>query len=345
MRSPATLLARSAALAVAVAAVSPTARAQDDMQSERHEPTKANSLFDVGQRFASERRYDAACPKFEESYTLDPSMTTLYHMADCWEHTGRRASAWARFVEVAEVAGRAGRRDLEASARARASALEAKLPLLVLEVKAKDTGLEITRDGEPVSSALWGTPVPVDPGKHTIDARAPNKRPRKLVVDMPPDAQTLSVTVPVLDDESGQSAPTAADEARTSISTSTPRERPGLNGAVIATGVVLGGLGVAGIAVGAVSGLKFLSKKDEAASICPTGVACTPGDIAAYETTMADARSARKLSLIGFGVGGAALLGGAILLISAPRSAATTGISVAPAVGAGSVGATIAGRW
>jgi hypothetical protein len=338
MRPSTALLVRPTALAIALFSTVATA------QSEQREPPSAKTLFDLGQMFVAENRYDAACPKFEESYKLDPRMTTLYHLADCWEHTGRQASAWARFAEVADVAGRAGQKDLELSARARATALEGKLPLLVVEVKSKDLGLEISKDGAPLGSAQWGTPVPVDPGRHTIEARAPGKRPRKVVVDLPRDAQTMTVTVPPLDGESGQVARTDV-AARDSKDERPSDARPsGANGTATAIGLVLGGVGVAAIAVGTVSGLTFLSKRNEAASICPTGAGCTAEELATYDDAMAAARNARKISLLGFGVGGSAIVGGVILLFAAPRST-NTGLALSPAFGAGTVFATLGGRW
>ena len=90
MRSPAVLLARSAALAVAVSVLSPAAIAQTFQK----EQTPAEMSFQVGLDFVAQRRFDAACPKFEESYRLDPRPNTLFYLADCWENSGRLGNAF-----------------------------------------------------------------------------------------------------------------------------------------------------------------------------------------------------------------------------------------------------------
>ena len=75
----------------------------------------ARALFDEGRRLASQGKYDAACPKFEESQKLDPGMGTLFNLADCVEHLGRTATAWVWFREVGDAANRAGQADREKS--------------------------------------------------------------------------------------------------------------------------------------------------------------------------------------------------------------------------------------
>jgi hypothetical protein len=335
------LLARGAAVAVAASLLSPAATAQ----TEQTEPTPAVTAFKLGQMFVEERRYDAACPKFEESYRLDPRVNTLFHLANCWSLIGRLGAARTRFLEVADTADKAGQSDLAASARQHAASIEAKLPLLTIEVKGMEPGLELSIDGAALGSAAWGTPVPLDPGKHTIEARAPHRRARKLMLEMPRDPQNLTVAVPPLDDESGKPGVEAAPAVTAPKSaTGEPPRSGSINGAVLATGIVFAGLGVAGIVIGTVSGLKVNAKNGDADAACPTGQGCSPAEIAAYHAAIADAKSARNLSLTAFSIGGAALLGSVVLIVSAPREGSRP-FALAPAFDYGAVGATFSGRW
>src|SRR3954463_4803863 len=86
----------SAIALAALVAISP-ARAQSDKAA-------AQALFEQGMQLAREGAYATACPKFEESLRLEPSLGSQYYLADCYEHAGRTASAWAHFVEVGDKA-------------------------------------------------------------------------------------------------------------------------------------------------------------------------------------------------------------------------------------------------
>src|SRR5687767_13492271 len=87
----------------------------------------AEALFQEGQKLFKERRYAEACPKFEESQRLDPGGGTLFQLATCHEFTGRTASAWAEFSEVALLAKQRNRPDIERAARERVSSLQPRL--------------------------------------------------------------------------------------------------------------------------------------------------------------------------------------------------------------------------
>ena len=109
-------------------------------------------------------------------------------------------------------------------------------------------------------------------------------------------------------------------------------------------GYIVGGVGIAGLAVGTIFGLRVLSKNDDSDAICPTGQLCSPQDQAKYHSTVDDARSARTLSLLGFGLGGAALVTGAVLILTAPKAKPAT-VSFVPTLDMGRVGASLQGAW
>src|SRR5947208_5583649 len=134
----------------------------------------AQALHDEAKALIAKGSWEPACPKLEESFRLSPAIGTRYKLADCYEHTGRTASAWAHFLGVASSAKSAGQADREREARARAAALEPKLSRLAVVVpeKSRVSGLEVKGGGTVVGAAQWGGSVPSGPGAHAIGATA-----------------------------------------------------------------------------------------------------------------------------------------------------------------------------
>src|SRR5580765_6523431 len=167
----------AAVLGVAACLAARAAVAQNDVDE-----AAARVLFAEARKLVAAGDYAAACPKFEESFRLDPGIGTSFNLADCWEHTGRIASAWGRFLSVAATARVAGQSEREQVARERAATLEPQLSYLVVTVTSPQDGLAVQRDAIPVGRASWGLPVPVDPGPHVIQAAAPGKKPYTTTV-------------------------------------------------------------------------------------------------------------------------------------------------------------------
>src|SRR4029077_16363436 len=108
---------RRAALAIALALATSTfvvGPALADTSS------RADKLFEEAKTLVEKGRYDEACPKLEESQSLDPAVGTQFNLADCYEPVGKTASANALFSEVARIAKLAGKFEREKSARDRA---------------------------------------------------------------------------------------------------------------------------------------------------------------------------------------------------------------------------------
>ncbi len=303
----------------------------------------AQSLYDEGRNLMTEKKFPQACPKLEESQRLDPAPATQFHLADCYERIGRTASAWAAFLDVASSSKLAGRSDREKIARDRADALAPKLTRLVLNVSpgAPGTGLLVKRNGMIVRDGQWGTALPVDPGPQAIEASAPGKVTWQKQVDASGDGKTVSVDVPPLVD-----APVAVAEAAPApVSAPTPvavpseepsSGKPGHTQRIVAVSV--GAVGVVGLALGSVFGAGALGKKSDsnAAGHC-TGNVCDAQGVALRQ----DAVSAGDRSTVAFIVGGVAVAGGAVLWFTAPSGRT----EVAPAVGGGTYGAVLRGRF
>lgn len=171
--------------------------------------TAARVLFAEGRRLAGQGHYFEACPKFEESQRLEPNVGTAFALADCYEHAERGATAWMLFLDVATRARASGQLPREAAARARATALEPKLSRIVIMVppSADLQGLEIRRDGRLVGRAQWGMAIYVDGGSHEIEANAPSRQRWAATPFVKGMADTVIVTVPVLEVETAPPSP------------------------------------------------------------------------------------------------------------------------------------------
>jgi len=289
----------------------------------------AQGLFDQAKQLMAGGKYVEACPKLEESQRLDPGSGTLLNLADCYEHAGRTATAWSKFLEAASAAQTTGKADREKTAREHAAALVARLAKIVIAVPdaQKIAGLEIHRDGQVVGQAQWGTPIPVDSGEHVVTASAPGRKTWQTTVKLPGDGATATATVPDLElGADASAAPRSADRAVTV---------PHGLGTQKTVALVAGGVGVAGVIVGSIFGLVSKSKHTAADNYC-TGTSCR--DPLGVDDANS-ARSAGNVATVGFVVGVVGLAGGAALWFTAKPE------STAPQVGLGIGAVQIKGAW
>src|SRR5262245_66532784 len=64
----------------------------------------AEALFDQGRAAMQEGDFAKACGLLERSQHIDPGVGTLLYLAECYEKSGKTASAWATFREAADAA-------------------------------------------------------------------------------------------------------------------------------------------------------------------------------------------------------------------------------------------------
>jgi hypothetical protein len=293
----------------------------------------AEALFNQGRQLMTAGKYVEACPKFEASQKLDPGLGTMLNLAECYEKTGRTASAWAEYREAIPLARAAGSKTRQDLATERAKALEERLSTLTIRAMVGDdptAQLEVRRDGVALQPAELGSPIPVDPGEHTIEAVAPGKQPWSQKVQVGADAAKVQIDIPALQSHPGSTPPAATPAVTTTTTPSAPpADKPASGSAMRTTGIVLGGAGIVGIGVGAFFGLQASSKWSDAKEKCtdyPYGCGAEGVDL------RSSAHSAATVSTVGFVAGGALLAAGAVLYFTAPKQQ-----SVALGVGPGSL--------
>jgi len=304
------------------------------MSAEAQESNKAaaEALFKEGRSLMADHRYEEAIQKLKASQDLDPGLGTLLNLADCYEKLGRTASAWAEYREIAALARQSGARERQALAEQKSQALERQLSKLAIQVSpnADDpTRLEITRDGQALRRAEVGVAIPVDPGEHVVRASAPGKQSWSMKVVVGPKGDSQTVVVPVLS-EAGPAA-SAAAPVTTTDGSSDPAVDPGPASSADGSGqqtlgLVLGGVGVVGVAVGSVVGLKAFSTWSRAKDSCND----YPFDCGRKGVRLEDdARRYSTISTWSFVAGGALLAAGSVLFFTAspgPESEVSLGI-------------------
>jgi hypothetical protein len=268
----------------------------------------AEALFLEAKRLSSEGKFAEACPKFAESNRLDRGAGTLIHLGDCYEKNHQTASAWATYREAASAAQGLGRSDWEKLANARAAALEPKLAKLTIRVIEPADKIEVSRDGTRTSPASWGVAIPVDVGTHVVQAQAPGRQPFRTSVAINRDGDRDEVVVPKLTTQAGGSAAAPAGSAARAPSDGSSQRTMGF---------VVGGIGVAGLAVGAITGLIALGKNNDSKQACPNDGACASSDAVDAADS---ARQFGTISTIAFIAGGVGAALGTVLVLTAPSS-------------------------
>jgi hypothetical protein len=275
---------------------------------------RARAAFEAGRMLAAAGDYAEACAQFEKSLGLVDAIGTAYNLADCEEHRGHFARAQALFTHVADRSRELGQGEREQLARERATALDQRLSFLTIELAAPSVTLFL--DGRPLPREAVESPIAVDPGKHRLSAAEKGKRSWSKELEIPRAQLLLPVSVPALAALSPEPAKPMPRPPREPGE----RERPAppVRRAVPNTGLALalGGVGLAAVGAGTFFGFRYLSKNSDAKDTCPSSFGCPADEITAHQELVDEARSARNLAYVGFGVGAAALAGAAVVLLT-----------------------------
>lgn len=307
----------------------------------RADMASAEALFKSAKKLFDEGKIAEACSKFAESQRLDPSAGTLLNLARCHKEQGRTASAWAEFLAAKRLAKSQGRVPLVEEAQRQADALAPALSKLTVVVEAPVDGIVVTRNGERVTNASFGTPLPVDPGRYEIVAVAPGylRWEKRIQVEGGADQKTLSI--PPLEAVPAEPAPGPTTEPVTQDSRrdAAPASHDGKRVA----GFAVGGAGIAVTATGLVFGVLARSKYRDAEGACPTFSDCS----AEAMSLRRDANTFANIANVGVAIGLAAVTTGVVLFVvhKSKRPEREGRVSVGPVAVRGGGGAALSGAF
>jgi hypothetical protein len=369
----------AAALVGAMGLAPAVARAEPAGDSDK---TVAESLDAEGRALLDQRHYDEACDRFSESYRLLPGNGVLLRLGLCQELQGKTASAWLTFRDAAARAHASGDAQVERLATRRATAIEPRLSRLTVRLDPDASAaplLRVTRDGVSLGRAALGSPLPIDPGSHRIEASTPDGQQfTQTVVIAGGGDETVTVTfdharavtaaapagepapAPLAgqapaDAPAGQAVEGPARQAKVAapVDEAAARKKPtpaadvGLERAWSAqktAALAVGGLGLAGLGTGVAFQLAVFAKRDRAESLCPTRRDCSPEAISARDEGKSNARFAAAT----FAAGAAGVVGGLVLWFTAPSASSSTRARaphLTPVLAAGHVAVRMEGTW
>lgn len=292
----------------------------------------AESLFDDAVKAMKSARYADACPKLEESERIDPGIGTLLYLGECYEKTGRTASAWATFREAASSAQAKGEIERARIATNRADRLQPGLSKLTVTVAPETLqlgGLRVTRDNVAIEGSLFGIAIPVDPGKYRVAASADGYEPYQAEIELSANADQKTLQIPALKPlpkpAPGSSPPSSSAALGAANSGVNQPINPDTNaahesgpndsgiGPARSAAFVSGALGIVGLGVGSYFGVRAISKNSDAESYCPRGDQCD--DQRGVDLTN-QAKHAAVASNIAIGVGAAFVVAGVVLYLT-----------------------------
>lgn len=287
----------------------------------------ARSLGQDGVMLADQGKCPAAVEKLARAEQLHHAPTTALRLAECEIEIGRIVAGTERLERlVREPLGPSAPAPFTAAqARARTvlAAAQPRIATLRISVKAPPgTAYSVLVDDEAVPPAMIDAERPTDPGTRKLTASAKGFLPASAEVTLK-DGEPGSVVLSLEPDPRAPAEPATGG--------STQGAAAGEHRSIVPW-VVLG-VGVAGLALGAVGGGIVASKASSLDDRCPDK-RCPPGT----QDRIDSASTWATVSTVGFVAGGVGVAAGIVMLLLGKSSGTTTTAGVRPVLGARHLG-------
>jgi hypothetical protein len=272
-----------------------------------HDPERAAALFREGRDAIEKGDYETACGRFAESESLDPRVGTLINLAICEEGRHKLAAAHQYWQQATDFA-RATADQRTDYCSAQLARLDPRVPRLTIRLEgAAPPDTVVTRDGIDFGTSSLGLPLPVEVGPHRVTARAPGHTERGFDVDLPEGESVEMIVGP-----GPLTAPTTpasgAPPSETLEPTATSSLRP--------VAYVVGGLGIVGLGIGTVFGVRAVQAAGDTSGHCDGDVCDATGISARHDEQISG--NAATIALVS---GATFLTAGAALRVLTPSPA------------------------
>jgi serine/threonine-protein kinase len=310
-------------LILALVAIASTAHAGDK--------DRADALFKHGKKLMDEKKYSDACEAFEQSMKLDPGIGTELNIARCYEEWGKLGRALQAYKAADKMA-----KDASDSRAAKIEELigqlDPQVPRLTIHVAEGVDTSSVTIDG--ARPASFREPIVLDPGPHTIEYATTAGKKQKIVPLERGGSSEINLDLPAKDGDHTTTAPGGSHVEET--------RDPGRGYRLGA--YVLGGAGVAAIGVSTYLTIAAKSTYNDALKNHCGGMTNGCDDVGLHDTH--DARHRANIGTIVFAAGAAAIGGGVVLYLLAPKAEKPEqAVYIVPSVAPDSAGVVLGGRF
>ena len=333
----------SIALSLAALALPGTARAQG--ATERASPAEvvaARELFRQATEDVDAGRFAEGLEKFKRVAAVRETAAVRFNIARCEEALGKIGAALADF-ELAASEGRddSKTQDVSKLAGEHADSLRPKVPrLTVIPPAEPPEGLAVSLDGKRLATATMGVGLPIDPGAHVVEATAPGRVTFHVELSLTP-GQTKNIDVVLAP---GAEAPPLPTTPPPEPSTPTPSSRGSTQRTLGWVAAAAGGAAAIG------SGVFMILERNAVAaqtSDCPNIGYC-PVSTQEQNQSNSEKSNAEVYKALSIGLivgGGVALVGGIVLIATAPKDGPAPHVSLTAGAPGATAGLSLTGSF
>jgi hypothetical protein len=250
-----------------------------------------------------------ALPLFREVAELTHSPNAQLYVGYCLAQSAKRAEAYRAFALVLKQISEhpdAKYEPTREAAEAQLAILNVRLAKLVILIADLPSGLAVTLDGAAVEEKTLGSSIVVEPGTHHVEASAAGLAPVRRDVSIDGgELKTLNLSLKKT--EQAQPSPLTPAPVATPPAAAPPEEKHPIR----AAGYVTGAVGVAGVAVFAITGLMAKSAFDKLDRECGAA-GCSDSS---HQNDIDRGKSLQTVANIGLVVGAVGLIGGGTMVL------------------------------
>jgi hypothetical protein len=173
----------------------------------------ARRLFDEGKAAEDTGRWRQAADKFRQAASIKDTPGIRFHLARCEEEQGAFVEALVEYDRARElIDGGVKAPDVERLLAEARDRVRARVALVTLRLPQGVENASVSLDGKAVSGSVLGVPLPVNPGKHRLQATAPGRAAYDQSIQLG-SGEVRDVTIPLAITLAPATAPSPASES------------------------------------------------------------------------------------------------------------------------------------